>query len=154
MGLSPYLPNNAYRRGLSRFSERKWDCPLTCRTMRIDPSSQVPVFKQIADYLRSSIAAGIYRPDEALPSKRVLGMKLGVNPHTVQHAYEDLQKEGLVEPRKGSGMYVAPSGIDRAHTNSERTCAELLDRAFRIAREANLSEDQIRSLLDKALNHD
>ncbi len=78
--------------------------------MRVDPSSQVPVFKQIADYLRSSIAAGVYRPDEALPSKRVLGMKLGVNPHTVQHAYEDLQKEGLVEARKGSGMYVAESG--------------------------------------------
>ena len=78
--------------------------------MRVDPSSQVPVFKQIADYLRSCIAAGIYRADEALPSKRVLGMKLGVNPHTVQHAYEELQKEGLVQARKGSGMYVAESG--------------------------------------------
>jgi GntR family transcriptional regulator len=119
--------------------------------MRIDPSSQVPVFKQIAEYLRSSIAAGIYRPDEALPSKRVLGMKLGVNPHTVQHAYEDLQKEGLVRARKGSGMYVAESGIDRAQTNSERTCFQLLDRAIRIAREANLSEDQIRNLVEKAL---
>jgi GntR family transcriptional regulator len=122
--------------------------------MRIEPSSQVPVFKQIADYLRSCIAAGIYRPDEALPSKRVLGMKLGVNPHTVQHAYEDLQKEGLVQPRKGSGMYVAELGIDRAQTNSERTCSELLERAFRMAREANLSDDQIRNLVERALNHD
>jgi GntR family transcriptional regulator len=122
--------------------------------MRIDPASQVPIFKQIADYLRSCIAAGIYRTDEALPSKRVLGMKLGVNPHTVQHAYEDLQKEGLVQARKGSGMYVAESGIGRAQTNSERTCLLLLDRAFRIAHEAGLSEDQIRNLFDKALNHD
>jgi GntR family transcriptional regulator len=122
--------------------------------MRIDPSSQVPVFKQIADYLRSCIAAGIYRSDEALPSKRVLGMKLGVNPHTVQHAYEDLQKEGLVQARKGSGMYVSESGIDRAQTNSERTCFEILFRACRIASEAGLSEDQIRNLLEKALNHD
>ena len=48
-------------------------------------------------------------------------------------------------------MYVAESGIDRAQTGSERTCAELLDRAFRIAREAGLSEGQIRILLDKAL---
>ena len=122
--------------------------------MRVDPSSQVPVFKQIADYLRSSIAAGIYRRDEALPSKRVLGMKLGVNPHTVQHAYEDLQKEGLVEARKGSGMYVAEAGIDRAQTGSERTCSEILERACRIAREAGLSKDQIRNLLDKALDND
>jgi GntR family transcriptional regulator len=122
--------------------------------MRIEPASQVPVFKQIADYLRSCIAAGIYRKDEALPSKRVLGMKLGVNPHTVQHAYEDLQKEGLVQARKGSGMFVAEMGIDRAQTNSERTCLQLLDRAFRIAREAGLSDDQIRNLFDKALNND
>jgi len=119
--------------------------------MRLDPSSQVPVFKQIADYLRSCIAAGIYRLDEALPSKRVLGMKLGVNPHTVQHAYEELQKEGLVQARKGSGMYVSESGVGQAQTNSERSCFQLLERAFRIAREANLSEDQIRDLIEKAL---
>jgi len=122
--------------------------------MRVDPSSQTPVFNQIADYLRSCIAAGIYRKDEALPSKRVLGLKLGVNPHTVQHAYEELQKEGLVQPRKGSGMYVADSGIDRAQTNSERTCYQLLERACRIARQSNLSEDQIRNLVERALRHD
>lgn len=119
--------------------------------MRIDPASQVPVFKQIADYLRSCIAAGIYRADEALPSKRVLGLKLGVNPHTVQHAYEELQNEGLVQPRKGSGMYVTEAGVNRAQTNNERTCLLLLERAFRIAREANLSEDQLRGLIEKAL---
>ncbi|HEY4759008.1 MAG TPA: GntR family transcriptional regulator [Thermoguttaceae bacterium] len=119
--------------------------------MRVDPSSQVPVFKQIADYLRSCIAAGIYRPDEAMPSKRVLGMKLGVNPHTVQHAYEDLQKEGLVQPRRGAGMFVSEQSIGRAQTNSERACYKLLERAFRIAREANLSEDNIRNLVERAI---
>ena len=122
--------------------------------MRIDPSSQVPVFKQIAEYLRGCIAAGIYRADEALPSKRVLGLKLGVNPHTVQHAYEELQQEGLVQARKGSGMYVAELGIDLAQTNSEKTCSQLLERAFRIAREANMPEDQIRNLIERALQND
>ena len=84
--------------------------------MRVDPASQVPVFKQIADYLRSCIAAGIYRPDEALPSKRVLGMKLGVNPHTVQHAYDDLQKEGLVPGSQRLGHVCGGSG-DRQRSN-------------------------------------
>jgi GntR family transcriptional regulator len=119
--------------------------------MRIDPSSQAPVFKQIADYLRSCIAAGIYQIDEALPSKRVLALKLGVNPHTVQHAYEELQKEGLVQARRGAGMFVSDQGVDRAQTNSERACYKLLERAFRLAREANLPEDQIRNLVEKAL---
>ena len=72
-------------------------------------------FKQIADYLRNCIAAGIYRPDEALPSKRMLGLKLGVNPHTVQHAYEELPTRGLVHARKGSGMYVSELGMGRTN---------------------------------------
>jgi GntR family transcriptional regulator len=122
--------------------------------MRVEPSSQVPVFKQIADYLRSCIAAGIYRSDEALPSKRVLGMKLGVNPHTVQHAYEELQKEGLVQARKGAGMYVSELGVGRAQTNSEQACFNLLAQAFKMAHEANLSEDQIKNLVERALHND
>jgi GntR family transcriptional regulator len=122
--------------------------------MRIEPASQVPVFKQIAEYLRGCIAAGIYRADEPLPSKRVLGLKLGVNPHTVQHAYEELQQEGLVQARKGSGMFVAESGIDLAQTNSGKTCSQLLERAFRIARDANMPEDQIRNLIERALHND
>ena len=119
--------------------------------MRVDPSSQAPVFEQIADYLRGCIATGIYRPDEALPSKRVLGMKLGVNPHTVQHAYEELQKEGLVQARRGAGMFVSELGVGRAQTNSERACYKLLEGALRIAREANLSEDHIKNLVERAL---
>jgi GntR family transcriptional regulator len=122
--------------------------------MHVEPTSQVPVFKQIADYLRSSIAAGIYRSDEALPSKRVLGMKLGVNPHTVQHAYEELQKEGLVQARKGAGMYVAELGVGRAQSGSELACYKLLEQAFKMAREANLSEDQIKNLVERALRND
>ena len=119
--------------------------------MRIDPLSQVPVFKQIADYLRSSIAAGIYRPEEPLPSKRTLGMKLGVNPHTVQHAYEELQKEGLVYVRRGLGIFVSQRGVGRAQTSAERACYELLERAFRMARGADLSEEQTQRLVERAM---
>ena len=119
--------------------------------MRIEASSQVPVFKQIADYLRGGIAAGVYRTDEALPSKRALAMKLGVNPLTVQHAYAELEKEGVVYPRKGVGMFVAPRGVGKAQTKSERACYELLTQAFRMAREANLQVDEIDALVKKAL---
>jgi GntR family transcriptional regulator len=119
--------------------------------MVLDLSSQLPVFKQIADYLRGGIAAGVYRPDEALPSKRALAIKLGVNPLTVQHAYSVLEAEGLVVARKGIGMFVAGRGVVRAQSRSGEACYDLLCQACRLAREANLTEKQIRSLMGKAL---
>ena len=119
--------------------------------MRVDPTSQIPVFKQIADYLSSSIAAGVYQPDEALPSKRALGMKLGVNPHTVQHAYAQLEQAGLVYARKGVGMFVASRGVGRAQTKSEKACYESLVLALKLARDAGLSDRRIRGLVGRAL---
>lgn len=119
--------------------------------MVLDSSSQLPVFKQIADYLRSGIAAGVYRPDEALPSRRALAIKLGVNPLTVQHAYSVLEAEGLVVARKGVGMFVSGRGVAKAQSRSERACYDLLWQACRLAREADLSEERIQALMSKAL---
>ena len=119
--------------------------------MDLDLSSQLPVFKQIADYLRSGIAAGVYRPDEALPSKRALATRLGVNPLTVQHAYAVLESEGLVVARKGVGMFVSRRGVGKARNQSGQACYDLLYQACRLAREADLSETQIKSLMNKAL---
>ncbi len=118
--------------------------------MHIDSSSQVPVFKQIASYLRGGIAAGVYRADEALPSKRALAIKLSVNPLTVQHAYAQLEVEGLVYVRKGVGMFVAKRAASTARKQSEEVCYQQLVDAFRTAHDANLSEKQLDSLVKKA----
>lgn len=116
-----------------------------------DPTGHHPLFRQIADYLRGNIAAGIYRPDEALPSKRTLALKLGVNPLTVQHAYSELEREGLVESRKGIGMFVSSRGVGRARNKSEQACYQRLLQAIQTARRADLSEQQIRELVEQAL---
>lgn len=116
-----------------------------------DSSSQTPKYKQIADYLRGGIASNVYRTGEVLPSKRTLAIKLGVNPLTVQHAYDVLETEGLVVARKGVGMFVAGYGVVRAQSRSERACYNLLYQACRLARDANLPETQIQALMNKAM---
>src|SRR5688500_15641387 len=75
--------------------------------MRIEPASPVPIFQQIADGIRAAVAAGVYRPGDLIPSVRAQAMNLVVNPNTVQRAYEQLEREGLIESRKGTGMVVA-----------------------------------------------
>jgi GntR family transcriptional regulator len=82
--------------------------------MRIEPDNPVPIFQQIADGIRAAVAAGVYRPGDLIPSVRQQALALVVNPNTVQRAYEQLEREGLVQSRKGTGMIVASDGLARA----------------------------------------
>ena len=86
--------------------------------MRIEPDNPVPIFQQIADGILAAVAAGVYRPGDLIPSVRQQALALVVNPNTVQRAYEQLEREGLVESRKGTGMAVSPDGLARARDAS------------------------------------
>ena len=86
--------------------------------MRIEPASTVPIFQQIADGVRAAVAAGVYRPGDAIPSVRALALDLVVNPNTIQRAYEQLEREKLIESRKGMGMFVATDATAVARNGS------------------------------------
>jgi len=75
--------------------------------IRIDASSDISIFEQVAAAIRTDMAAGRVRPDDKLPSAREVAASLGVNLHTVLRAYQDLRDEGLLELRRGRGAVVA-----------------------------------------------
>ncbi|HEX9926498.1 MAG TPA: PLP-dependent aminotransferase family protein [Anaerolineae bacterium] len=66
-----------------------------------------PLYLQAADQLRAKIEAGELAPHTRLPASRVLAKKLGVNRITIVNAYAELEAEGLVVTRVGSGTFVA-----------------------------------------------
>jgi GntR family transcriptional regulator len=72
----------------------------------VDPSSGLPVYRQITDQVRRMLVSGRLAPGERLPSIRDLATQLRINPLTVGRAYGDLEREGLIEMRRGLGMYV------------------------------------------------
>jgi GntR family transcriptional regulator len=74
----------------------------------LDAEDPRPVFQQIADEVRRSIAVGILKPDDPLPAVRKLAADLKVNPNTVQHAYRTLEQDGVVFVRRGMGTFVSP----------------------------------------------
>ncbi|HEY9497537.1 MAG TPA: GntR family transcriptional regulator [Terrimesophilobacter sp.] len=80
--------------------------------IRIDPSSGVALFDQLAGSLRASAIAGTLSVGERLPSARELADSLDINVHTVLRAYQVLRDEGLIELRPGRGAIVTgrPSG--------------------------------------------
>jgi len=72
----------------------------------VDPSSGVPVFRQVMDQVRFHIASGLLRPGDELPPTRSLSAELGVNPMTVSKAYNLLERDGVLVRRPGRPLVV------------------------------------------------
>jgi GntR family transcriptional regulator / MocR family aminotransferase len=74
----------------------------------LDRQKPEPLYHQIASFIRQGIQSGNLVPDLRLPSTRSLAQDLGVNRITVEAAYAELESEGLVISKVGSGAYVLP----------------------------------------------
>lgn len=119
---------------------------------RIEPDSHVPIYVQIIEHLRSAIAAGVYRPREALPSLRALAIELKVNPNTVQRAYDEMDRQGMIRSRRGVGMFVADRGARSARSRAEESVQAAFAQAIAMARSANLTTQRIQELFDETMN--
>ena len=119
--------------------------------MRIDPRSHVPIYLQIAEEVRSAVAAGLYRPGEALPSLRALAIDVKVNPNTVQRAYDELEREGLVYSQRGKGLFVAQQGTASAQTRTQEAVRRALEEGIRAARAAGMNASQGRVIFEAAM---
>jgi len=67
----------------------------------VDPHSGIPVYRQLVEQIRFSLASGVLQAGEEIPSTRALSAKLGVNPMTVSKAFGILEKDGVLERRPG-----------------------------------------------------
>ncbi|HYK91764.1 MAG TPA: PLP-dependent aminotransferase family protein [Acidobacteriota bacterium] len=74
----------------------------------VDPGGESPMYRQIEEFLRQSIISGTMAPETRLPATRRLARDLGINRITVQNAYAELEADGLIFTRTGSGTYVLP----------------------------------------------
>jgi GntR family transcriptional regulator/MocR family aminotransferase len=75
----------------------------------LDRQSSIPLYQQIETYLRQGILSGSLAADTRLPASRQLAHDLGVNRLTVENAYAELEIEGLIYSKMGSGTYVLPA---------------------------------------------
>ncbi len=78
----------------------------------MNPSIQwndgAPIYRQLKDRVMTMILDGILKPGDALPSVRQVAADYQLNPITVSRAYQELVDEGLIEKRRGLGMFVMP----------------------------------------------
>ena len=114
--------------------------------LRIDPTSDEPLFAQVAASVRMDAAAGRLRPGDRLPAAREVADALGVNLHTVLRAYQDLRDEGLVDMRRGRGAVVTDAVGPLAELHHD--IRALADKA----RALGLSSDTLASLVKENLS--
>src|ERR1700733_3363301 len=88
--------------------------------LTIDTTDARAIYQQVADGIKELIAQGKLPEGTALPPVRQLAADLGVNLNTIAIAYRELQKDGLIVIKHGSGSVVASS------TSTERSQDELL----------------------------
>lgn len=74
---------------------------------QLDVRSRKPIYEQLVDKIKELIIAQILKPDEQLPSIRMLSSQLTVNPNTIQRAYRELENQGYLYSIKGKGNFVA-----------------------------------------------
>jgi GntR family transcriptional regulator len=119
--------------------------------MRIDPDGHVPIYLQIADAIRAALAAGVYRPGDVLPSLRAMAIEIHVNPNTVQRAYDELEREGLIYSQRGKGLFVAERAVAFAQSLTGDGVRRAFDEAIRAGQMAGMSAAQVRDIFHAAL---
>jgi len=86
----------------------------------IDETDRRPIYRQVADEIKGLIARGSLSEGMALPPVRQVADDLGVNLNTIATAYRELQKEGLLKVRHGSGAIVSSRRVVQQSDNEMR----------------------------------
>ncbi|PBC97972.1 GntR family transcriptional regulator [Streptomyces sp. Ag82_O1-15] len=115
---------------------------------RIDRRSGVATYVQIVQQTKQALRLGLLEPGDKLPTAREVVEATAINPNTVLKAYRELEREGLVEARRGLGTFVKRS-LGTASADSPLR-AELDAWAAR-AREAGLDQDDVAALFTAVL---
>jgi len=87
--------------------------------MNIVWNDTVPIYRQLRDHVVARILDGVLKQGDSLPSVRQVAVEFQLNPITVSKAYQELVDTGLVEKRRGMGMYVT-QGARESLLESER----------------------------------
>ena len=118
--------------------------------MEFDPMS--PIWLQVVTRIKGSIATGAMSPGEKLPGGRDLAVQYSINPNTAARVYQELERAGLVETRRGMGTYIT-GDTERIGQLRKQMASDAAGRYLRDLAVLGLSRaDAIRLLNEKEEN--
>jgi GntR family transcriptional regulator len=117
--------------------------------LQIDHHSGQPIYRQVIEQIRRQIMAGQLAEGQQLVSVRDLAAQLNVNPMTISKAYSLLEMEGLLERRRGVGLFVARIRKDQKSRTKTQLLEQILNRAVATAVQLDISEEEVHALIER-----
>ena len=115
--------------------------------LHISTKDGVPIYVQIVNQVKYLVAAGRLAPGEEVPPIRVLAEQLVVNPNTIAKAYRELEREGLVTKRHGSGTYISDNGSPLARRERMKILSQRIDALLAEARHMDVPLKEVIDLI-------
>jgi GntR family transcriptional regulator len=117
--------------------------------IRIDSTNGVAIWQQIVNQVTRQVISGNLEPGDRLPTVRELAADLRINPNTAARAYQDLERDGIVETRRGAGTYVCDVIRDKSPDELFHIIEQRLDEVIVEAQHFNLTRDELLELFSK-----
>ncbi len=121
-------------------------------SMKIHFDPNRPIYRQLMDEIKKRTVRGQYLPGGKLPSVRDLAGEIEVNPNTIARVFNELEREGFIETRRGMGSYITEDTavIDKV---KKQLIDEAVDSFIRETKSLNLDENTIAHLIESIRSH-
>ena len=116
---------------------------------RLNQSSGIPLYVQLMEQVKHAVETGALREGDQLPTIRKVAEDLVMNPNTVVRAYRELEHEGVLELKHGSGAFIRESAGTRARVM--RKAQTVVQSAIERLASLGLTEDELRRVFENEL---
>ena len=121
--------------------------------LTIDVKSRKPIYEQIIDNIKELIIQGVYSRDMQLPSVRQLAGDLAINPNTIQKAYSELERQGIIYSLKSKGSFVS-SNVDELRLERKeqlfKDFGRILEEMNKVGVSQNEIEEKVREYFERS----
>ncbi len=115
---------------------------------QIDNMSRVPIYEQIVNQMEYFVLNGILKEGDKIPSVRHLSMELSINPNTIQKAYYELDKRGIIRSVPGRGCFVTETAKSTLSTKMREQLTDLRELVHTL-KLADISKEEILSCIEE-----
>lgn len=115
--------------------------------LQVDPRSSVPMYQQLVEGVRLAVARGDLRAGDRLPSVRELASAMVINHNTIARAYQELEREGLIEVLRGRGTFISQTPEVARPEERREEMRESLRKLVLDAYHLRMSQEELESML-------
>lgn len=118
----------------------------------VDPHNEIPIYIQVINQIKHSVASGMLATGARLPSVRKLAAELVVNPNTIARAYQELEREGIISTVQGRGTFVAKTQQKLLYEERMNELQPIIRRLLVEAYHLDVELADVRRLVDQEIH--